>query len=78
MFSLLFQPLQMQERPREKEETMEYLDEVEPKLIKYVFVATCTSKECRSSEVGAVKNVKKSVDECPDCGHYLFWDRKPQ
>jgi hypothetical protein len=22
-----------------------------------------------------IKEVKKSVDYCPDCGHALFWDR---
>jgi hypothetical protein len=41
--------------------------------------AICTSECCCKSkprgQEGVVKNVKMTVDYCPDCGHALFWEK---
>ncbi len=52
----------------------------------YKYTAICTSDVCRLritlksgkvkiSDEGVPKAVPKSVDQCPDCGTYLFWSR---
>ena len=50
---------------------------------KYNIRAFCTSDRCIKKNFfwldttfrGAVKEVSKNVDQCPDCDHYLFWRR---
>lgn len=50
----------------------------------YNFRAVCTSDECRTDKKkviksltgpGVVKEVKKTVNWCPDCGDALFWEK---
>jgi hypothetical protein len=51
----------------------------------YSYTAICSSEACVTKGIetgtniniqGAVKNVRKGLDVCPDCGYYLFWERK--
>lgn len=42
----------------------------------FSFRAICTSEDCCTPKnLGIVKNVRRTVDECPDCGYFLFWER---
>lgn len=58
---------------------------------KGILLAFCTSQFCSKKEKikdakrnytvykhGALKQVDKSVDYCPDCNHALFWTREDE
>ncbi len=48
----------------------------------YKFRALCTSHSCSRSkteehtDTGTVKQVLKNTDTCPDCGNYLYWEKR--
>ncbi len=42
----------------------------------WTYKALCTSERCSKTDIGVEKNVGRSENVCPDCGDYLFWERK--
>jgi len=42
----------------------------------YQFQAICTSEACCGNKSGVQKNVARSIDECLECGDFLFWSKQ--